>query len=101
MEGDYLRDYLVEKPLDDLINQLMTGSNPAQIRSQLIQLSQSTSFDCKGAYRCDQVQYLLGLTSELLGDEQAALDAYLQLWEEYPDSFYTVMVRSKLVSVSP
>ncbi len=101
MEADYLREYLVEKPLDDLINQLMNGSNPAQIRSQLIQLSQSTSFDCKGAYRCDQVQYLLGLTSELLGDEQAALDAYLQLWEEYPDSFYTVMARSKLVSVSP
>ncbi len=100
MEADYLKGYLVEKPLDDLINQLMNGSNPAQIRSQLIQLSQSTSFDCKGAYRCDQVQYLLGLSSELLGDEQAALDAYLQLWREYPDSFYTVMVRSKLVPVS-
>ncbi|MGB8984627.1 MAG: tetratricopeptide repeat protein [Anaerolineales bacterium] len=101
MEADYLKGYLVEKPLDDLIGQLMNGGDPAQIRDSLVQLNQSVSFDCKGTDRCDQVQYLLGLTGELLGDEQAALDAYLQLWKEYPESFYTVMVRSKLVSVSP
>ena len=101
MEDDYLRRYLVEKPLDDLISRLMTGSNPAQIRDLLIQLDQSASFDCKGTGRCDQIQYLLGLTNELLGDEQAALNAYLQLWKEYPDSFYAIMVRSKLVPVSP
>jgi hypothetical protein len=101
LEADYLRSYLVEKPLDDLINRLMTGDDPAKIHNLLMQLNQSESFDCKAANRCDQIQYLLGLTNELLGDEQGALDAYLQLWKEYPESFYTIMARSKLVLTSP
>jgi hypothetical protein len=101
LEADYLRQYLVEKPLNDLINRLMNRDDPAQIRDLLIQLSQSESFDCKQTNRCDQIQYLLGLTNELLGDEQAALNAYLQLWKEYPDSLYTIMARAKLVPVSP
>jgi hypothetical protein len=101
LEADYLRSYLVEKPLDDLINRLMNGDDPAQIRHLLMQLNESELFDCEAANRCDQVQYLLGLTNELLGDEQGALNAYLELWKEYPDSFYTIMARAKLVPVSP
>lgn len=101
LEADYLRSYLVEKPLDELINRLMNGDDPAHIRDLLVQLNQSESFDCAAANRCDQVQYLLGLTNELLGDEQTAVGNYLQLWKEYPNSFYTIMGRAKLVSVSP
>jgi hypothetical protein len=101
MEDDYTKHHLVEESLDSIINQLMSGSNPAQIRDLLIQLNQSASFDCKAANRCNQIQYLLGLTNELMGDEQAALNAYLQLWKEYPASFYTTMARSKLVLTSP
>jgi len=101
LEADYLRSYLVEKPLDELINRLMNGDDPAHIRDLLVQLNQSESFDCAAANRCDQVQYLLGLTNELLRDEQAALNTYLQLWKEYPDSLYTTMARAKLVPVSP
>jgi hypothetical protein len=98
---DYAQHHLVEKSFDSIINQLMSGSNPAQIRDLLIQLDQSTSFDCKTANRCHQIQYLLGLTSELLGDEQAAIDAYLRLWNDYPESLYTIMARAKLALTSP
>jgi len=96
MEADYLESYLVDEPLDDLINRLFRGDDPAEIRDLLLQFNQSKSFDCKRAGRCDQVAYLLGLTDELLGEEQSALNAYLQLWNEYPDSPYTIMARAKL-----
>jgi hypothetical protein len=101
IESDYLKYHLVEESVDNIINQLMSGSNPAQIRELLIQLSQSTPFDCKGINRCDQIQYLLGFTNELLGDEQAAQNTYLQLWKDFPNSLYTMMARSKLVLNSP
>ena len=101
IESDYAKHRLIEESLDNIINQLMNGSNPAQIRDLLIQLSKLESFDCKEAYRCDQIQYLLGLTDELLEDDQAALNAYLQLWKDYPHSLYTIMARAKLVSVLP
>jgi hypothetical protein len=101
VEDDYAKRRLVEESLDRTINQLMSGNNPAQIRDVLIQLSQLESFDCKEAYRCDQFQYLFGLTNELMGDEQAAIDAYLRLWNDYPDSLYTIMARAKLILTSP
>jgi hypothetical protein len=79
----------------------MSGNNPARMQELIMQLNQSESFDCNAVSRCDQILYLLGLTSELLGEEQAAVDIYLKLWKEYPYSFYTIMARSKLVLDPP
>jgi tetratricopeptide (TPR) repeat protein len=93
--GD-LQNSLFEESLDDISNKLLNGTDPKQIKEMLVLLNQSKISNCKTANRCDEMYYLLGLSSELAGDNQAALIFYLQLWEEYPDSLYTVMARSKL-----
>jgi hypothetical protein len=40
--------------------------------------------------------YLLGLAYELVGDSQNAVNAYWQLWHDYPDSPYVLLARAKL-----
>ncbi len=96
LENDDLQNSLFEEPLDDISNKLLNDTDPKQIKEMLVLLNQSKISNCKTANRCDEMYYLLGLSSELDGDNQAAIDSYLQLWEEYPDSLYTVMARSKL-----
>jgi tetratricopeptide (TPR) repeat protein len=96
MENDYLRTFLFDTPLDNISNQFLNGADPKQVKEMLASLNQSKTYNCKTSNRCDEVYYLLGLASELAGDEQGAVDSYLQLWKEYPDSLYTVMARSKL-----
>jgi tetratricopeptide (TPR) repeat protein len=96
LEKDYLDHYLVEEPLDSITNQLISGTDPVLVQNQLIQLNQSKTFNCRESSLCDKVYYLMGLTSELMGDNSSAVETYLQLWKEYPYSFYTIMARSKL-----
>ncbi len=43
-----------------------------------------------------RLYYLLGLAHELVGDDQNAVMAYWQLWRDYPDSPYVLLVRAKL-----
>lgn len=45
--------------------------------------------------------YLLGLAHELSGHEREAVQAYWQLWHDYPDSPYTLMARRKLEVIEP
>jgi tetratricopeptide repeat protein len=45
--------------------------------------------------------YLLGLAYELSGDERAAVQAYWQLWHDYPHNPYTLMARRKLEAITP
>ena len=96
LENNDLQNSLFEEPLDDISNKLLNGTDPKQIKEMLVLLNQSKISNCKTANRCDEMYYLLGLSSELAGENQAAIDSYMQLWEEYPDSLYTVMARSKL-----
>ena len=95
-ENDYLNHYLIEEPLKKITNQLVRGTNPAVVQKQLVQLTQFKTFSCKKLSLCDKVYYLMGLTSELIGDNDSAIQTYVQLWKEYPYSFYTIMARSKL-----
>jgi hypothetical protein len=44
--------------------------------------------------------YLLGLAHELSGDERDAVQAYWQLWHDYPDNPYTLMARRKLEAIT-
>jgi hypothetical protein len=81
--------------LEDVAAQVLAGTNLIQENRILLDLKNSNKFGCK-TYKCDQLYYLLGLTNELMGEKQAAVDAYLQLWNNYPDSPYTIMARSKL-----
>ncbi len=96
MENDYLQSVLFKEPLNDIGNQLLGGTDPKQIREMLTHLNQSKAFNCKTSSRCDEFYYFLGLANELAGDNQVAIDSYAQIWREYPNSFYTIMARSKL-----
>ena len=95
-ENDYLNHYLIEEPLNKITNQLVSGTSPAIVQKHLVQLTQSKTFSCNKLGLCDEVYYLMGLTSELIGDNDSAIQTYVQLWKEYPYSFYTLMARSKL-----
>ncbi len=75
---------------------LLLGENPEEIRAQLLAMQQTPAFKC-GPLECDKFYYLLGLSNELAGDQQNAVNNYLQLWKDYPDSFFTIMARIKLV----
>ena len=74
---------------------LFNSADPVLVRETLLGLKQSKNYGCK-TYPCDQLYYFLGLANELADDKSSAVDAYLQLWKEYPDSPYTIMARSKL-----
>ena len=91
-----------QQSVDQATNMIFTGSDPAIVRETLLGLKNSKNYDCK-TYRCDQLYYFLGLANELVDDQQSAVDAYLQLWIEYPESPYTIMARSKLerITVTP
>lgn len=96
LEKDYLNHYLLEEPLDSITDQLISGADLVLVQKQLIQLNQSETFNCRESSLCAKVYYLMGLTSELMGDNSTAVETYLQLWKEYPYSLYTIMARSKL-----
>lgn len=83
------------KAVDDAATAMLTGTDPATVKEILLKLKQSRNLDCK-IYSCDQLYYFLGLANELTGDQPSAIDVYLQLWKDYPDSIYTIMARSKL-----
>lgn len=45
--------------------------------------------------------YLVGLSYELSGDQQKAVQIYWQLWHDFPESHYALMVRYKLEPAPP
>jgi hypothetical protein len=100
MENYDLQRYLVEEPVENITAELFNGADPALVKDELMQLQQTKSFDCKKSNLCDQVYYLQGLTSELMGDTEAATAAYVELWKGYPESLYTIMARAKLEILS-
>jgi len=86
---------LTQQALDKLEKALLTGSDPAYIRTELINLERSHFFTCN-YHLCPKYLYLLGLANELSGNERRAIELYLQLWREYPSSPFTSIVRLKL-----
>ena len=79
---------------------LFAGVDPVTVREQLIAMQVDPGLKCKYTWSCDPYYYLLGLASEQAGDEQAAIDAYTQLWWDYSRSPYTTMARLKLAGLS-
>ena len=86
---------LTEKEIIALENGLLLGVDPALIRDKLIELSQASFFTCNYV-NCPHYLYILGLANELSGYERDAVDAYLEVWRNYPSSPYTTMARMKL-----
>jgi tetratricopeptide (TPR) repeat protein len=86
---------LTQQALDNLGKTLLTGGDPALIRTELLNLERSSIFTCNYLL-CPQYLYTLGLANELAGNERKAIETYLQLWRQYPGSPFTTMTRLKL-----
>jgi hypothetical protein len=88
--------------LRQLADELLTGSDPTVVITNLFAIQQSPDFTCDKedfAYFCYDLylsNYLLGLAYELAGDEANAVTTYLQVWQDYPNSPYAVMARARL-----
>lgn len=76
---------------------LFNGTDPAQVSTELMNLQDNPGLLCKPYWTCDPYYYLLGLSSELAGEERQAVSAYLYLWWNYSKSPFTTMSRLKLV----
>lgn len=68
--------------VDGLLAELMQGSEAQNIHHTLNNLQSTTDVNLEDRFVCDQLFYLLGLTSELLDNRQEVLDYYLQVWEK-------------------
>jgi hypothetical protein len=87
-----------EAELDELEATLLSGGDPAFVRTELIVLGNSPHFTCSYLL-CPRYLYLLGLASELANDDFSAIAAYLELWRQFPGSPFTTMARFKLGSI--
>ena len=85
-----------EEALRPIINDLLGGEDPAEVRQRLLALPESPGLLCTATWSCDQYYYMLALASELAGNPQAATDTLLQLWWDYSRSPYTTMARMRL-----
>jgi hypothetical protein len=81
---------------------LFSGVPPAQVYQTLADLQDYPGLLCRTDFTCDSYYYLLGLSAQLAGDTQAAIDAYHRVWLDYSKSPYTTMARLKLTgAVAP
>jgi len=83
-------------PLARYKEALLNGASPEVIQQNLLDLADEPGLLCKPTWSCDEYYYLLGLASELAGDEVSAVQAYQRLWLDYSKSPYTTMARLKL-----
>lgn len=83
-------------PLARYKNALLTGASPEVIQQNLLDLADDPGLLCKANWSCDEYYYLLGLASELAGDDISAIQAYQRLWLDYTKSPFTTMARLKL-----
>jgi len=89
-----------EEPLNTAIQDLFNGEDAATIQKTLLDLQKYPGLLCRGTWSCDKYYYMLGLASELAGDQRQAIDAYVQLWSDYSKSPFTSMARLKLAGKS-
>ncbi|MBU0510260.1 MAG: hypothetical protein KJ638_00970, partial [Chloroflexi bacterium] len=87
---------LTNQITDNAMRSLLSGFSALIIRTELIDLYESDSFACLNSEDCAHFAYALGLASELSGDEETAVEAYLTLWWDYFESPFTTIARLKL-----
>ena len=92
-----------QEGLTAAINALYQGEDPRKVQRTLLNLQNIPGLMCAPYWTCDPYYYYLGLSSELAGDREQAIDAYLYLWWNYSKSPFTTAARLKLLgkSVSP
>jgi len=86
-------------PLESYEKALLEGANAQVIQQKLVNLEENPGLLCKPTWSCDRYFYILGLASELAGDELSAVEAYHRLWSDYSKSPFTTMARLKLSSL--
>jgi len=91
---------ITQEKLDEIEAALLSGEDPAELRQELLDLEGSAFFTCNFII-CPRFHYLLGLANELSGNERSAVEAYLELWREFPRSPFTTMARLKLEGEIP
>lgn len=82
--------------LDEAETALFSGVPPSIVQEQLLDLATWPGLLCKSTWSCDSYYYFLGLSSELAGEDRAAVEAYHRLWSDYSKSPFTTMARLKL-----
>lgn len=83
-----------------LEEELFQGVEPDRIYRRLLDLQKFPGLLCRATWSCDRYYYLLGLSAELSGDQNAAVAAYYRLWMDYSKSPFTTMARLKLRSLT-
>ncbi len=91
----FYSDYTLEV-VNSAMNGLLSGAAPLPIRDELVALRRSENFACLTEDDCSYFYYTLGLANQLGQDESGAVDSYLFIWNEYPNSPFTYMARLKL-----
>ncbi len=86
-------------PLQADIQNLLKGDDPKAIQKNLLSLQYYPGLLCRGTWTCDEYLYMLGLASELAGDQTTAIKTYLSLWLDYSKSPFTTMARLKLAGL--
>lgn len=94
-----------QEEVDAAERDLFSGSPPGEIFTRLVELQENMGLVCQNDWSCDHYFYLRGLSADLDGNKQAAIDGYHRVWLDYSKSPYTTMARLKLagspVYVSP
>jgi len=94
-----------QEQVDDAEADLFAGVTPGEIFTRLVELQEYPGLLCQNDWSCDHYFYLRGLTAELDGNKQAAIEAYHRVWLDYSKSPFTTMARLKLagspVFISP
>lgn len=86
-----------EQAVAQIERTLFIAGDYAQARAALLDLLDTDLIGPEnGAEVRTYLRYLLALTYELSGDESNAVDLYWQLWNEFPESPYTPLIRLKL-----
>jgi hypothetical protein len=75
---------------------LLTGSDPAEIRDELLELEGEDFFICPYTTCLDFI-YTLALSSELSGASSLAVENYHRIWLDYPKNPLTINSRLKLI----
>jgi hypothetical protein len=91
----FYSDFTLEA-VDSAVNALLSGASPLPIRDQLVELRRSENFACLTDNDCAYFNYVLGLANQLGLDEEGAVNSYVLIWNEYPNTPFAYMARLKL-----
>jgi len=91
----FYHDYTREA-VDTAMNALLSGAAPLLIRDELVALRRSGNFACPNATECGYFYYTLGLANQFGLDEEGAVESYLVIWNDFPNTVFSAMARLKL-----